>query len=333
MQTKSTPEIVQVPRPKGARRGDVFFVVTDDHEYSTGGILETDTLVFLKTTIEGVREGDLVAATLPAPNDEMLSTGFFHRERNMIVLLGETPDYDSDFFKPEEIKVAGRCVAVLRERRLITSGIKGVRQLVWDANMIIPQGCENKDLYAFMFPTKRHINGVKIPRGSFAVAAPIPPESGDLAAWKVDTDDTMIGYFCKAANGYGTISTMPRRGEPDAHVLTPAEVKTLWRIMHVERDGAIIVDLPTRGAGLAEVKDTIETLKRKLDEVTAIMQRSEAEQFAFHLSEAMRLGAMCDEVPDEFFNDLREAVDSHVMDTFDFNAPATILFAMKQAAA
>lgn len=109
--------VVQIPEsylPAGVRAEDVFALHVEGDSMRDAMLTDGDVVILQKTSVNQVKNGDIVAAWIIDTEETTLKR--FHKTKRGISLRPENPEYETRYFRSDEVDIQGRLLAVLRFR-------------------------------------------------------------------------------------------------------------------------------------------------------------------------------------------------------------------------
>jgi repressor LexA len=113
----SEDTIIQIPEsylPAGVSMDDLFALQVEGDSMRDAMLTDGDIVILQKTSIDRVKDGDIVAAWLVDKHEATLKR--FQRTKRGISLRPENPEYETIFLEPHEVEIQGKLLAVLRFR-------------------------------------------------------------------------------------------------------------------------------------------------------------------------------------------------------------------------
>jgi hypothetical protein len=236
----------------------------------------------------GIRPRDLLACLVDAdtqPGDLVLifntEKGVGHIARRFVGAGGQAFVWGCNEETPLEPTeyVVGRIVGVMRAGKYVDTAtpLRPLRTGIFQRPRDISDA-QNAQARACLIRPSLRLGRVRVPANSYYICAPdVPLDDGDLVVRYLESGGFNLCLYHKAANGYAVLSTIPPTGEPKAFVIPRTEVKTLYRVMHIERDekpdAQIILEFPTGAERCAEFK------KRLASVVGQEGQRADADEW------------------------------------------------------
>ncbi len=109
--------VVHIPEsylPAGVKAEDVFALHVEGDSMRDAMLTDGDIVILQKTSIDQVKDGDIVAAWLIDTQATTLKR--FEKTKRGISLRPENPDYDILYLQSDEVDIQGKLLAVLRFR-------------------------------------------------------------------------------------------------------------------------------------------------------------------------------------------------------------------------
>jgi len=113
----SDQTVVHIPEsylPAGVKADNVFALHVEGDSMRDAMLTDGDIVILQKTSIDQVKDGDIVAAWIIDTQETTLKR--FEKTKRGISLRPENPDYDIIYLQPDEVEIQGKLLVVLRFR-------------------------------------------------------------------------------------------------------------------------------------------------------------------------------------------------------------------------
>jgi repressor LexA len=111
--------VVDIPEsylPEGIKADDVFALHVEGDSMRNAMLTEGDIVILQKTSVDQVKDNDIVAAWIIDDQETTLKRIEFSKKKRGIWLKPENPTYKPHFFLSTEVDIQGKLLAVLRFR-------------------------------------------------------------------------------------------------------------------------------------------------------------------------------------------------------------------------